>query len=151
MLGLEVDGAIANLVESKGGPGAYFTLYNATIRDKIDSFGTIRARAGYTSGMEMLYVTGGWAWLNNTNTLNYPPLNISDNTSATHNGWAVGAGWEHAINRNWSVKAEYLYMSFGSKDYLYPTAFCAVPFSSCAFHTSMNIQTVKLGVNFKFD
>jgi outer membrane immunogenic protein len=150
VLGIEADGAIANLVDSHRGPGDYATLYNATIKDDVGSFGTVRSRAGYTWGMEMFYVTGGWAWLQNKNTLNYPPTTTVNHSSATHSGWAVGAGWEHAFDRNWSVKAEYLYMGFGSKDYLYPTAFCAVPFSSCAFHTSMNIQTVKLGVNYRF-
>ena len=29
-------------------------------------------------------------------------------------GWTVGAGIEHALTPNWSVKAEYFYLNFGS-------------------------------------
>ncbi|MCG2643601.1 MULTISPECIES: outer membrane protein [Bradyrhizobium] len=32
----------------------------------------------------------------------------------TKAGWTVGAGGEFAIDRNWSVKVEYLYMDLGS-------------------------------------
>ena len=150
VLGLEADGAIANMVESKGGPGDYYALYRATIESKINSLGTVRARVAYTWGREMFYVTGGWAWSHNGNTMIYPPTNKVDNPSATHLGWTAGAGLEHALSRNWVVKAEYLFMNFGSKDYLYPTAFCANPASNCVFHTDLNIQTLRLGLNYRF-
>jgi len=43
-------------------------------------------------------------------------------------GWAFGLGMEWALTRNWSAKAEYLYATFSDLD----------------------IQTVKVGVNYRF-
>lgn len=34
--------------------------------------------------------------------------------SSTKVGWVVGGGVEHALTGNWSVKAEYLYVDFGT-------------------------------------
>ena len=34
--------------------------------------------------------------------------------SARKLGWTLGAGFEWMVNKNWSVKAEYLHVNFGS-------------------------------------
>src|SRR6185503_15942077 len=38
----------------------------------------------------------------------------SARSSETKVGWTVGGGLEWGLSRNWSVKAEYLYLNFGS-------------------------------------
>jgi outer membrane immunogenic protein len=37
--------------------------------------------------------------------------------SQMHAGWTAGGGLEVGLNRNWSVKAEYLYIDLGSENY----------------------------------
>jgi outer membrane immunogenic protein len=127
------------MTAGKNGPG----ILPSQIEDKVAGFGTARVRAGYAFGMDMIYATGGYAWLNNKTNISVP--GTVNQVDATHNGWAAGAGWEHAFNNHWSVKAEYLYLSFETKNYLYPSFLPALP-----FNTSLNIQTGKLGVNYRF-
>ena len=64
----------------------------------------------------MVFVTGGAA----VSELRYSqsivttlgPSSGALNVSDTKFGWTVGAGFEYAMTRNWSVKGEYLYVQF---------------------------------------
>ena len=58
VLGVEADLAGANISETKSFTGGG----QPTIEEKIDRLATIRARAGFVSGQNLLYVTGGWGW-----------------------------------------------------------------------------------------
>lgn len=64
---------------------------------KIDAtwYGTARVRAGYAIDNVLVYATGGVAG--------------ADVTGDSRAFWTAGGGVEFAINRNWSVKGEYLY------------------------------------------
>src|SRR5690606_36119322 len=92
--------------------------------DKLDWFGTLRGRLGYTLTPSMLlYGTGGLAYARVSTDLiamgnNWPGLKHGTpyETSETHVGWTIGAGAEYAFHRNWSVRAEYLYADFGKKN-----------------------------------
>ena len=69
---------------------------------------------------------------------------------ATRWSWMVGVGIEYAFAQNWSVKAEYTYMDFGTERILLtPTSNLAgtVPFDDDSGRT---IQVVKVGLNYKF-
>jgi outer membrane immunogenic protein len=58
-------------------------------------------------------------------------------------GIAVGGGIEKLFTRNWSVKAEYLYLDFGNHTFqVTPTTFTRI-------HARDNI--VRLGINYHFD
>ena len=68
----------------------------------------------------MAYVTGGLALtrlgVSNSFSDNVPlgaGTAGSANASATKAGWVVGGGLEYALIKNWSIKAEYLFMDFG--------------------------------------
>jgi outer membrane immunogenic protein len=67
---------------------------------------TVRGRAGYTFDRFLVYGTGGAAFGN-------VRANFSNNpvTSSIEAGWTVGAGLEVAFARNWSAKAEYLFVN----------------------------------------
>jgi len=81
-------------------------------------FGTARLRVGFTPTCRLLlYATGGLA---------FGEVNYSANTDFIGNsypasvdrlqvGWTAGTGLEYAINRRWSVKAEYLYIDLGDE------------------------------------
>jgi outer membrane immunogenic protein len=80
-----------------------------TANYKLDWFGTARGRVGFLpTDRVLLYATGGLAYGHLSATA---PLLSWGSTRA---GWTVGAGAEAAIDRNWSVKLEYLYMDLGN-------------------------------------
>ncbi len=75
---------------------------------KIDQFGTVRLRGGYSFGNVLLYATGGLAWASTDNNYLFSLLT----TDRPLVGWTVGAGVEYALSPKWSVKAEYLRFQF---------------------------------------
>jgi outer membrane immunogenic protein len=78
---------------------------------KLDWFGTVRGRAGFlATDRVLLYATGGLAYGHLAASAPLVPLSWG----STRAGWTVGAGAEAAIDRNWSVKVEYLYMDLGN-------------------------------------
>ena len=45
------------------------------------------------------------------------PFTGAGSSTAWHNGWTVGAGWEYGLTRNWIVGVEYDYASFETHGY----------------------------------
>jgi outer membrane immunogenic protein len=85
---------------------------------KLQWFGTARARAGLLVDPRVLfYVTGGAAYgqvkADYTSGILGLPL-LGSSISTTRLGWTVGGGIEGMLSRNWTVKAEYLYVDLGS-------------------------------------
>lgn len=99
-------------------PGSQFTLRQSA---KADWQGTLRLRLGYTRENWLAYVTGGAAL-----TRVKLATSFSDNfllgasaqgsESETKAGWTLGAGGEHALSEDWTIRGEYLYANFGSLD-----------------------------------
>jgi outer membrane immunogenic protein len=82
-----------------------------TANYKLDWFGTVRGRAGFlATDRVLLYATGGLAYGHLAASAPLVPLSWG----STRAGWTVGAGAEAAIDRNWSVKVEYLYVDLGN-------------------------------------
>jgi outer membrane immunogenic protein len=88
--------------------------------DRLDWFGTARARIGFTpTNNLLLFGTGGLAYggVKNSATLVLTPIgdgNYAGSTSETKIGWTAGVGGEYAFANNWSVKLEYLYLDLGT-------------------------------------
>lgn len=88
---------------------------------KLDSLGTARIRVGYDigslvgTGPLLVYGTGGFAYGESKLKQSGGAGENSDHKMVT--GGAYGAGAEYAIDKNWSVKAEYLRVDIGSDDY----------------------------------
>lgn len=128
---------------------------------KADWFATVRGRLGYAVGRFLPYVTGGLAIMHSkvevsaSGTVGAPaaPLSYAASDSQTVAGYAVGAGVEYAIARNWSVKAEYLHMGFGSQDYDLSGNFTAgatvVPVKANA-SVNMDFDIARVGLNYRF-
>src|SRR5262249_18396498 len=76
---------------------------------------TLRARAGFTVGAGVYYVTGGAGFTDIDNRDAGPVVTTSIKSNVT--GWTVGGGaeWMLPSAPRWSVKAEYLYVDFGSR------------------------------------
>ena len=92
-----------------------------TNTQRMDWFGTVRARLGFTpTDRVLLYATGGLAYghVKYTSFMDavpgFPVFQFAGTENATQLGWTAGAGGEWAITNNWSVKGEYLYFDLGN-------------------------------------
>ena len=113
-----------------------------TETDKLPWFATLRGRVGYAfADRWLVYATGGGAWVNAKSDLTITGLGTS-NFDKTRGGWVAGAGLEVALDRNWSVKGEYLHIDAGSFS---TNVFGVVPTS---IHVKEDIGRV--GFNYRF-
>jgi outer membrane immunogenic protein len=136
VLGIEADAAWADVGVRVGNPAI------AAVETRIRDMGTVRGRVGYAFDQVLVYGTAGYAWADNRITLS--ALNVSIAESQIHSGWAAGAGVEVMFAPKWSVKAEYLYRSFDSKNY-----FAGIAPPGIASGT-LNLNSVQVGVNYHF-
>lgn len=102
---------------------------------------SIRARLGLAMDRTLFYVTGGVAFAD----LRVGAMDITNNVllveeRQNRTGWTVGAGIEHAITPNWTVRGEYLYANYGSRDV---AAFALAPIR-------METHKFRVGVNYLF-
>jgi outer membrane immunogenic protein len=141
VLGYELDLSGGDINGS--GPSSLGTTFSAA--SKIDYFGTARARLGYAFDHWLLYGTAGTAWAHNTlheTAIGGAGLDVFGRDQF-YLGWTVGGGVEYALDRNWSVKAEYLYADLGKdRDTV---------FALGERTTQVTLNMVRAGVNYRFD
>jgi outer membrane immunogenic protein len=149
LLGVEADvqgSSSKNTATSPDGSNSYSS--------KLDDFGTVRGRAGFTADNWLFYGTGGFAWSQGSVTrtqitavASVPPIPAAAGTvetvDNTRTGWAAGVGVEYGITPNWTVRAEYLYLDLG-------TITSVFPLSNRQQTTSANMSIARIGVNYKF-
>src|SRR4029077_6535377 len=124
-----------------GGPGVPLSVMTlATAEQKLDSFGTLRARLGFVpwDSRLLVYGTGGLAYGHVESSAAYAqtgclffvcgsPTGAAGSASTERVGWTAGGGFEYALAQHWSVKAEYLYYDLGTMSYaLSPSSFSFV-------------------------
>jgi outer membrane immunogenic protein len=98
-------------------------------------FGTLRARGGYAMNNVLLYATLGLAYGGGE----FDP-GTGGSENVTHVGWTAGAGIEVGLTRNWSAKAEYLYVDLSDQRYV------LFGNSSIGLESSL----LRFGVNYRF-
>jgi outer membrane immunogenic protein len=133
-----------------------------TANYKLDWFGTARGRIGILpTDRVLLYATGGLAYGGVSATAPLIPLSWG----STRAGWTVGAGAEAAIDHNWSIKLEYLYMDLGNVGGSSTTATnvvtqLGVPIRfntvtttalTSAFNSRFTDNILRVGVNYRFN
>jgi outer membrane immunogenic protein len=136
VFGIEGDAAWTNIGATVGNP-AFVAL-----TDRIRDFGTARARIGWAFDSVLLYATGGYAWIDNRFTVTVLGVNFAD--TQFHSGWTAGGGVEVMFAPKWSIKAEYLYRSFQSKNYFVAIVPPGIPSGN------LNLHSVQAGINFHF-
>jgi outer membrane immunogenic protein len=96
-------------------------------------FGTARGRGGYAYNNMLFYGTLGLAY--GLGRIDFNGMSESN----LHVGWTTGFGMEMGLSRNWSVKAEYLFVDLTSATYL-------------TTHTSnaLTSNVARIGVNFHY-
>jgi outer membrane immunogenic protein len=123
------------------GAGAGFA-YNHNQR----GLGSVTGRLGYTWGPGLLYVKGGYAYSDYSESLTFNGApQVFGINSGHHDGYTVGAGLEYMFAQNWSGKVEYQYYDFGKTNFVTPAVLTA--FGS----TKNDEHTVKAGINYRFN
>jgi outer membrane immunogenic protein len=124
---------------TSGGTGYVFT-------NNQRALGSVTGRLGYTWGPAMLYVKGGYAYSDNSETLVALGAPVAFTLDRGHrDGYTVGAGLEYMFAPNWSAKAEYMYYDFGSSRFVTPA-----PFATLGSFRNDD-HTVKVGLNYRFN
>ena len=120
-MGSIVFGAIAD-VEASGVSDDFNKTFDdglltVNAKDNIDVWGTLRARLGWAFDRVLIYGTGGLAWADINYKIkgvnNESGLNFNESDKSFRAGWTAGGGLAWAIDDNWSIGAEYLYVNFG--------------------------------------
>jgi outer membrane immunogenic protein len=175
VFGLEADYGVFNLGASRGAAGVPYPAlgsvpfkYSVRAEMETDWLATARARVGWAfqPGL-LLYATGGLAVTNirvsNSFSDDAPEQGVGGSSSnELKAGWTLGGGAEWALARNWSLKAEYLYLNFGSASasssincgpaVVAACAAFAPPVTPSPFSTSADLSAhiARVGLNYKF-
>jgi opacity protein-like surface antigen/outer membrane protease len=166
VLGLEGDFSWADLdgTNTCFAFSGFFVSSNCQVH--VSSLGTLTGRLGFAVGPQgrtLLYAKGGAAYehVSAHATANGAlgaiifGANGTQNTDGPKTGWTVGGGVERAIGGNWSVKAEYDFLSFGDARLTTPTSAVVFPNGSVFLapgvvtSTTQDIHEFKVGLNYK--
>ena len=140
-----------------------FSPFLLTCGDSMNWIATAAARVGWAYGRTLWYVKGGGAWAEESTTVGcvISPANNFDtafnnhcrnqanvitngfSTSGNLTGWTLGFGAEFDLGKNWSAKAEYDYIDFGSRTALATDG-------TTFLRTATTVSEVKVGVNYRF-
>ena len=110
---------------------------------KQDGLASVTGRLGYTWGPALLYVKGGYAHADYSETFVAPTGFSFASLDSSKNGYTVGAGLEYLFTQNWSGKVEYQYYDFGK------TNFIGGPVGVTSVNNDQH--TVKVGLNYRFN
>ena len=130
-------------------PGTFTTMSS-----RLDWVSSLRGRLGYLARSDTLvYATGGAAVAeiayaaNNFNGATYA---TSAEMSDLQVGFTVGGGVELALNKNWTLRAEYLYYRFNGAPDLIGRSPNFPGFPSSYSWSNTGLSVVRGGVSYKF-
>lgn len=133
VIGLETDFQGGNVSDS-------VTEDGVRTSSKIDWYGTLRPRVGYSVDRTLFYGTGGLAYghVNYKGSLDGVKQYDEDKTKI---GWVLGAGLEHALTDHLTAKLEYQYVNLKDFD-AGDDAFWS--------KATPDFHSVRVGLNYKF-
>lgn len=116
--------------------------------DRIPWFGTLRGRVGFAFDRVLVYGTGGvgYGTFESTQTLTTVLGSVTAVASNQRLAWVLGGGVEAALSRNWSARAEYLYIDTGKFTTTYSLAGLPIVSEDCR----MTNHVIRMGVNYRF-
>jgi len=97
------------------------------------------SRFGYAFDRTLLYVNGGYASMRFTGW--FSDAGGTTRARNSRDGWFLGAGVEYALHRNWTVRAEYNYINFGTSEWSF-----GIPRPG-----KVELQRVTIGLNYLFN
>jgi outer membrane immunogenic protein len=146
-------------------PSAFVgTQYTVTESMKADWLATLRARLGVTVTPQLLlYATGGLAFSEVKFSSGYSDNAIGPNggifltggtgfgsRSELRTGWTAGGGGELLLDRNWSLKFEYLFVDLGSISVLVPTSNTPTYAQTMEVNSDLTAQIARIGFNYLY-
>ncbi|MGO4686108.1 outer membrane protein [Hyphomicrobium sp. 2TAF46] len=164
VFGIEADISAAALKgDASTAVDAFPVTFASATQSRLDAFGTLRGRLGFTPwDSSLLYVTGGLAFgqaetsssvvgindfSSTTNCGNVAGLCASNAVKEWRTGWTIGGGWEQAFADHWSVKFEYLYYDLGRISYGFLDSASGAAFTAS---DELSGHIVRTGINYKF-
>jgi len=135
------------------GPAGDDAEARVTGRSKLDWFGTVRGRLGYSFGQTLIYATGGFAYGGVKDTLSVTEVSIPLTTRVskddTATGFVVGGGLEYALSPAWSLKGEYQFMDLGRTKLSATSADAGLnDIASGSLTIDHTYHTVRIGLNY---
>jgi opacity protein-like surface antigen len=162
VVGVEGDVAATN---AKGGHSCISSLINfgfpveTNCNNDVRYMATATGKLGYAWNSVLVYGKAGGAWTNNgldvscngdpgfqfnctaANSLFNP--GIAHAVATVHPfGWTAGIGFELGLTPNWSAKAEYDYLGFGSQNVILT--------DTTSVRLRQDFNQVKIGLNYRF-
>lgn len=132
---------------------------------KLNWFGTLRARLGYSFGPALFYGTGGLVYgeVERTGRISGATVGAVTGTvfntfagsysaTAVKTGWTLGAGAEMQFSNRLTAKAEYLYLDLGSVSDTFNTTFLTGAVGVAGVHTyttDVREHIFRVGMNYK--
>jgi outer membrane immunogenic protein len=165
IFGGEGDFGALNLSQSASTTGVFpfpflGTTYALLDRMSTSWLATVRGRLGYTvtPGL-LLYATGGVAFADfkfsssysdNAIDATFPGGNGFGSKSEVRAGWVVGGGGEWLLGGPWSIKAEYLYLDFGSMSVAVPISNTPVFAQQMQVKADLSAHVARVGINYHY-
>jgi outer membrane immunogenic protein len=165
VVGLETDFDSFKARASRAATGTYVSMPSQfTITNSVNAnwLFTARGRLGWAFNTALLgYVTGGLAATHYSAANSLSDTNVglgpgvgNWSAAATKLGWTAGAGAEYALNKSWSVRAEYLYVHFNSitaSGIVANTGFIPGGYANAiSTSTDLSAQIARAGINYRF-
>lgn len=165
VFGTEADFGAFDLNRSRTVSGSFPFLFlgNAyTLSESVsaDWLATVRGRIGFAVMPHLLlYATGGIAFANVSFAASYGD-NAVDPTfpggqgaardTSVRIGWALGGGVEWLLHGPWSIKAEYLYVDFGSENVAVHLSNTAAFTQTMHVESDLSAHIARAGLNYRF-
>ena len=172
--GVDFDASATSVFRMGMGLG-FSDVVNLAATRSADWFGTVRGRIGWLPAERLLvYGTGGLAYgqIKDTLVFNGPANAVANNatygfecpgtgascfvgsSSRLAAGYAVGGGLEYAVSRQFTLRAEYLYVNFGSSSLsastVVPRAGGYAPASFASDLGDFSFYVVRASLNYRF-
>jgi outer membrane immunogenic protein len=130
-----------------------------TLTAKIDWFGTVRAKLGYSFGNWMVYGTGGLAYGDVSSSLGFfctpggagcNGVNFRGSNAGLKTGWTAGVGTAVKLTDHVSVGFEYLHIDLGRSSVTALDTLGVFPTTSITASQHFADDLVRVNLNYKF-
>ncbi|GAA4650329.1 porin family protein [Kistimonas scapharcae] len=157
IVGIEADYLEANKkFKINSGDVVYITqpahTFKTVSQININHTFSLRPKVGYLWGDSLVYITGGLSLVKLDYRFNFSETFQNQQATAsksnTQKGWTIGAGMEHTLNNNWSVKFEFLYSEFDQLNA--SSQLTDYPDQIIDNKVKIKMSNVRIGVNYWF-
>jgi len=124
---------------------------DARVKNSYPYFGTFRGRIGWDPSQWLFYVTGGLAYADIRRGVGQLGV-VSFQETIWRIGFAIGGGVEYAFDSHWSVKAEFLYIDYGTGSVTIAASgpLGAAPLGPVTLSTHWTDDVARGGINYRF-